>query len=386
MATSRPGLLLALVAGLFALDTGMYSTVAPILPTLRAEFGLDGLQAGVLVAAYPLGLVVSALPAGSLATRLGPRLSVSIGVAVACLGFGLAPSYLVLVVARLLQGVAASLTWAAGLAWLSAVASTRRQGVAVGSAISAALAGSVAGPLIGVAATSSRALVFAALAAMSLAAATLLALQPSVERKLPSQRRSVRALFGGPGLTMAWIVALCGVLVGTLAVRVPLRLDALGITTTGIGVTFTAAAVIEITLGPISGHLHDRWGARAPLSACLLIGGVALLVFALVSAPIPVLLASIVAMPFLGALLTPSLAGFAEHGTALRYTAEVTFGIGNFVWGIGEVVGAVLSGTAGVGSDVQPIDLVLAVLVLLSLPVVIRAGSRQHESPEAPAA
>ena len=83
--------------------------------------GLEG-GPGVLVASYPVGTLLGALPGGWLAARSGAaprrarRARADDGLGVA---FALARSIVVLDLARFLQGLGGAATWTAGLAWLA---------------------------------------------------------------------------------------------------------------------------------------------------------------------------------------------------------------------------------------------------------------------------
>src|SRR5690348_5761697 len=162
--------LVIMVAAIVLVDTMFYAAIAPLLPYYKHHFDLSKSAAGMLAAAYPAGTLLGSLPAGWLAARAGVRPTVLAGLSmmiVASLAFGFAHSIVVLDVARFVQGVGGAASWAAGLAWLMARAAGTRRAELIGTALSAAIAGGLLGPVLGTAASqTSPQLVFSLVAAL----------------------------------------------------------------------------------------------------------------------------------------------------------------------------------------------------------------------------
>ena len=129
-----------------------YAALTPLLPHYADELGLSKAGAGVLAGSYAFGALVAGIPAGMLATRVGvkPTLLVGLGgMTVTTALFGFADSEWLLDTARFLQGAASSCSWTAGLAWLVADAPADARGRLIGSAMGVAIFGAMLGPVIG---------------------------------------------------------------------------------------------------------------------------------------------------------------------------------------------------------------------------------------------
>jgi len=109
--------------------------LTPLLPYIRDDFALNYAQAGWLVSAFNLSYGISQLPAGWLADRIGPRITLTIGVAgVALAGLlvGLSPTYITLALFLVLLGVAGGGYHPAAAPMVSASVESKNRGRALG--------------------------------------------------------------------------------------------------------------------------------------------------------------------------------------------------------------------------------------------------------------
>src|SRR5882757_5061211 len=113
--------LIVLASAMVFLDVAFFAAIAPLLPTYVDDLHLSKAAAGILSASYAAGTLVAALPAGYVASRVGPRRSVIVGLLLlgcASLVFGLVHHIVLLDGARFVQGCAGALIWSGALTWL----------------------------------------------------------------------------------------------------------------------------------------------------------------------------------------------------------------------------------------------------------------------------
>ena len=271
------------IYGLFLLETLVWIAMVPLAPTFADEFGLSGVEAGMILAASSLAALVVALPLGVLADRFGAR---RVTIASACLftlatlGQGLAEDFWTLLAARIAFGIAFGALWGAGASWLSDSLSEERRAGALALTTTVAGLGFTTGPVFaGVVAdryeTGTPFLVLALAAAVVTAA--LFVTAPAATAEAPRQRlRDALRLARADELVLAGIaiIVLIGLVGGGVNLLVPLQLRDNGVSAAEIGLLFSvASAVYTLVSAGVA-----RLGAR---SATLRVGGYSALIVGL---------------------------------------------------------------------------------------------------------
>ncbi len=380
------GALLPLVAVVVFVETSFYTAITPLLPHYVSSLHLTRSGAGILVAAYPIGTLVSAVPSGAFAGRAGVKKAVVAGLALmsaATLAFGFGRTELVADTARFAQGVGGSLIWAGGLAWLAAAAAPGRRAATLGIAFGAAVAGAVAGPVVGVIASrigTRGAFGAATVAGTCLVLATLAVPACQGGDESPSLRHALGALGDlrlGVGL---WLTFLAGLAFGIVNVIAPLRLGHLGAGAVVIGVTFLAAAAVETAVAPVVGRIADHRGRRRPVTVAVAAAIAATLLIPFAASASVLVVVLVVAVPCYGSLYVPAFALASDGAARRRLHQGLAFGLSNFAWAGGQAMGSAGAGAlAQAAGDTLPFAVLAAVfaatLALLS-PSARRVVSR----------
>jgi MFS family permease len=337
--------LVRLVSAIVLVDTMFYAVVAPLLPHYVDDLGLTNTGAGILAAAYPAGALVGSLPAGVIAARFGPRRTVLVALGLLCaasLTFGFARHAALLDGARFVQGMAGACSWAGALSWLVGSAPAQQRGQMIGTALAAAVAGQLLGPVVGgIAEVTSPQLVFGSVVVLcgGLASWALTTPPPPVQDApglsavWPALRR--------PDLRIAmWLVVLPAIAFSMMSVVGALRLDDLGASGAAVGATFLLAAALEVALSPLVGRFSDRRGRMLPIRAGLLLSAVLLAVFTLPNAVVPLAISMVVTTGSLALFWGPAMALVSDAGDAAGLHLGMGFALSNLAWAAGQMVGS----------------------------------------------
>ena len=134
-------------------DMVLYDMIVPILPTLLRSVGKNERHVGILFAVYAAGFLLT-VPAFGIwsdraRTRKLPMILGQTSLAIATIMFATARTFWWLILARLLQGAAAAVSWTLGLALLADAVPKDELGKAMGIVLGFNTLGFFVGPLIG---------------------------------------------------------------------------------------------------------------------------------------------------------------------------------------------------------------------------------------------
>jgi MFS family permease len=373
--------ILLLAGAVVFVDMLFFSALTPLLPHYAHTLGLGKTGAGALTAAYPLGVLVGAIPSGAVAARAGVKPTVVVGlstVAVCVVVFGLADHAWQLFAARFVQGIASAFSWTGALAWLIAAAPTERRGTLIGSAFAAAVGGTLFGPVLGgVASFAGTGWTFSVIGVASLG---LVAFAATTSAAPPEKPQPISALFAAfrdqQLLVCFWLVLLPGLLFGNLSVLVPLRLSHLGYSGAAIGAVFLVTAALESGNNILVGRLSDRRGTTLPILVGL--AGSALFAAVLPWPNKAIVLAIVVVLASLafGAFFTPALTLLTNVSEVRGLDYGYAFALVNLAWAPGETLGSAGGGgLAHATTDAIPY-LVLSLICIGSFALLGRLTSR----------
>jgi MFS family permease len=369
--------LLFLASAMIFFDVAFFAAIAPLLPGYVDDLGLSKAQAGILSASYAAGTLIASLPAGFVASRVGPQRTVIAGLlllGVSSLVFGLVDQITLLDTARFTQGIAGALIWSGALTWLITSAPEEKRGSVIGTALGTAVAGALLGPALGaVAASVGTGPVFGSVLIIALALAYAASRLPQAGAPERQSLREVKeTMLSRPVRDAAIFVAVPSVMFGAIEVLVPLRIDALGGGHGVIAGGFIAGAALEAVLAPVAGRYSDRVGRRNPYVVGLSICAVAMVAIALAQTLGAVIAALIMTSLGAGLCFAPALTLISDVAESSSLHQGFAAGLSNMAWASGQVVGGVGGGVvASLTGNALP-SIVIAALLLFTVVYAFR--------------
>ncbi|HEY6654174.1 MAG TPA: MFS transporter [Solirubrobacterales bacterium] len=385
--------IVAIAVAAVTIDTALLGLIAPLLPDIERRTGASDGALGASFAAYAVPIVLLSLPLGRLADSRGRRGLVIAGLLLAAAGSALiaiSESIWALMLGRGIQGLGSAASWIAALALVSDLAPPGRRGEAIGFALAATGAGSIAGPALGgvMADLLSYAAPFLIVCGVSLALAlaAVVVLPPESRRRTPEtvSRVTIRGPVGSGIGAVAAAMTLGGAsALGLIEVVAPLDFDRrLDLSSAGIGLLFAGSIAVDAALAPVGGRWGDQRGRRGPA-----VTGLA------------VMAASALLLAGLGGTLGAALAlGAFGAGLSLTFAAAVPwldeafgeverglgYGVLNLLYAAGYLIGPLLGGVLlGVASADAAYGLTAAALGFGAGIVLLRIStpSRTARSP-----
>jgi MFS family permease len=347
------------------IDTAFFTAITPLLPHYVQSLGLSKSSAGLLVASYAAGTLLGSIPSGIVASRLGVRTAVVAGMTLmagSTLAFGFLHQIALLDLARFVQGAGGACTWAGALGWLAQAAPPSERAAALGIAFSAAVGGSLVGPLIGAIASgvgTGPTFAGATAAAGVLVLASLAVHVPAGEAS-PSLRGAISALRDSSLLGGLWLTGLAGLALGVVDVLLPLRLNALGASAIGIALTFLGASALEGVLAPLIGRMADRKGRLLPVRLSI-VGAIAVSVLLPQLSRLGLLIAvAVIGMPSFGTLFVPAAALTSDGAQRRNVHQGLGFGLSNLAWAGGQAIASAGGGALARATSDTVVYLALA--------------------------
>jgi MFS transporter, DHA1 family, solute carrier family 18 (vesicular amine transporter), member 1/2 len=248
-------------------DASLYLAVLPLLPHYVDRFGLTTLQAGIVLAAYPISVPFVSLACIIWVPRVGARritVLSAILMTAATVVFAWAPTAIILTLARFLQGAASGSIWTASMSWVTDNAPPGRRGRESGIVMGMLSAGSVAGPGIGaLASVAGSGVAFGLVAAVSAAGIVLALLAPAGH--VVALEHDVWGAIGRgarqPATQAAIALAVVDLMAfGAVDLLVPIHLGSHGESVVVIASAIGIGALLGAAVGPFAGRLVDRIG------------------------------------------------------------------------------------------------------------------------------
>jgi MFS family permease len=263
------------------------SMVAPILPSYAESFQVSYTLVGFVISSFAVTRVILDIPAGLLSRRHDKKKIMILGlilIVASSIMAGLAPSYIVLVIARLIEGAGSALYVTSATVFLAQISGKEKRGQWMSLYSGMLLLGSIFGPTFGgvIASTIDIRAPFYAYALVAglgvIPTLTLPKLGNSEHVSGTDEKKSTLhdmwQVLTYPSFLLATFAtfALFFIRTGVRSTLVPLfAANNLGLDPSFIGGILTVAGITTAATMVPMGGLSDRIGRRNPLSLCLLL-------------------------------------------------------------------------------------------------------------------
>ena len=376
----------AVIASSLFIDYFLYGIFFPLAAHSPANLQRED-QFALLYGAYAVSVLLATPLFGYLGDRIGGRATMLYGLGFAAcsiLFFGAGSNLLVLLVARFFQGAASAALWTSGLA-LIATHYVEKRVQMLGYAFTGGTLGSVLGPIasgllfhVG----GYRLPFFVTGSLVAIDAALITALLPATGRT-KSETHNVRALLLNKSVAMpALAVALAAFSVGIIEPLLPVRLAHYGATSMAIGIIFTVSTLAYGLSAPVVGRVSEQ----LPVPKVIVLGTIAMAV----TLPLLAVFKGVVLICVALSLVNISFAfmlnpASAELGNAVDRAGmscySAVYAVYNVCYSIGMLGTAALASAAARRLHFWGVLLCASAILLLSLPLLTRAGSHPPAIP-----
>ena len=371
--TNRKKALFVVTLAVFT-DMFIHGMIVPILPIYAGSLGISQTALGFLFGSYALALLITTPIFGMISDKLGrrgPMLWGILGLAAATLLFAFANTFWFLLLALILQGCAAAITWTAGLALLADFYPSEERGQAMGIALSGQAMGILVGPSLGGWLYQIGGYMFPFFVAAGMAVLDgllrLLLLKEEPHREKQTEQQPFELLRNQHFLLIVGAVMIGAAVPSALQPTLPARFEAVfHATPLVIGLLFAVPTIAYAVIAPLIGRLSTKLGhARMTVLGFIITA----LAMAFVTLPSNIYL-EIAALSLIGIgmgmILAPSLPRMADLAQEKENASYgFTFAIYNTAYSVGMMMGPVLSGLLSENFGLQWAYVILAGAIVL---------------------
>jgi len=378
--------MVAVIASSLFIDYFLYGILFPLAAHSPAKLQSEE-QFALLYGAYAVSVLLATPLFAYLGDRIGGRATMLYGLAlIACaiLSFGVAPSLPVLVLARLFQGAASAALWTSGLA-LIATHYVEKRVEMLGYAFAGGTLGSVLGPTAGglLFHAGGYRLPFLVTGILVVIDAALIAILLPARGTAQRETPNIRALlFNKSVVVPALAVALAAFSVGIVEPLLPVRLARYGATSMAIGLIFTISTLVYGLSAPVVGRVAER----LPIQRVIVLGTIAMAA----TLPLLAVFKGVVLVCVALSLVNISFAfmlnpASAELGNAVDRAGmscySAVYGVYNICYSIGMLATTALVSTGARRLNFWGVLLSASAVLLVSIPLLAKAGSPQPTIP-----
>ena len=381
---------LLVVALTIFVDAFIFGIIVPVLPIYSESLGFSSFQLGVIFSVYSVALLLLSIPIGIISDRYGKKrvmVAGMSGLAIATICFAFSTTFITLLTTRLLQGVAAAVTWVVGPALVADMYPPRERGGKMGLAMAGNNFGFLIGPAVGGFLYDwggYRAPFFtAAVIVVLVLAAIVIIIKEPARGDLPERANLPLLLRNQTLLVSGGVILVASIGFGFIDPLLPGYFHGkFAATPLIIGIMFGAISATSIIAQPLFGALSDKLG-RVPIiiSGMLFTAGVLpLLTFA------PTIKTTMLVMGGIGitfGLMTapsaPLLAdAVSEQKGPTSYGAA--FGLYNTAFSLGYIIGPLAGGAFVDVLGLKNLFGIYGIVLLCYLPVFL-LGTRKFRHP-----